>query len=55
LGKGEQLDLNFSFGVIKAKVQWVSKKFIGLAFAEESPNLFEVRRFIRSRFGVAYA
>lgn len=53
--QGQPIDLNFSFGVIQAKVQWVSKKFAGLAVIEESPNVDRLHSFIRSQFGFAYA
>jgi hypothetical protein len=55
LDRGQLIDLNFAFGVIQAKVKWVSKKFAGLTFTEDSSNNAELRGFIRNQIGASYA
>ena len=55
LKKGQVIDLNFSFGVIKAKVQWATKKLAGLAFVEDTPNNDKLRQFFQDNFGPEYA
>ena len=49
LRKGQQMDLSFAFGMIQAKVQWVSKQFAGLSIIEESSNVDKMHRFIINR------
>ena len=55
LNKGQLIGLDFAFGVIQAKVQWVSKKFAGLSISKDEPKLDELHSFIRNRVGVGYA
>jgi hypothetical protein len=55
LNNGQQIDLNFAFVMVQAKVQWVSKKFAGVSIIDESANVDDLHSFIRSQFGVAFA
>ena len=55
LNNGQQIDLNFAFVMVQAKVQWVSKKFAVVSIIDESANVDDLHSFIRSQFGVAFA
>ncbi len=55
LKAGQIIDLNFSFGPMKAKVQWATRKLSGLAFDEGTPNNEKLRQFIQDNFGPEYA